>query len=242
MCTVSIIATPGGFRLACNRDELRARPPALPPRVVRFADRLAALPIDPAGGGTWIAAIDAGLAFALLNVNSPSVRCTGPASRGLLIPSLLGCAGLEEATSRALKLDLKRFSACRLVIADARGCAVLYWDRVRRELELQSFTRPLLFTSSGLGDAVVDRPRRALFDQMVVSCATAAAQDAFHRHRWPDRPELSVNMSRAEARTVSYGVIESGPERIGFTYEDAAPGDGGAATVVELRPRSRVAA
>jgi hypothetical protein len=242
MCTVSVIATPGGFRLACNRDELRTRPVALPPRVVRFSERFAALPIDPSGGGTWLAATDAGLAFALLNVNSPSARYTGPTSRGLLIPALLGCENLEDATSRALKLDQKRFSPCRLVVADAQGCAVVHWDGLRRELELRPLATPMLFTSSGLGDAVILRPRLELFKQMLAPCGTVTAQDAFHRHRWPDRPQLSVDMARADARTVSYSVIEVGPQRIQLAYQDGAPGDAGACTVLELCPQSRVAA
>src|SRR5262249_11399645 len=68
MCTVTVVPTPGAVRLACNRDEQRTRPPALPPQVRRFGRRWAAFPVDPVGGGTWVAVNDTGLAMTVLNV------------------------------------------------------------------------------------------------------------------------------------------------------------------------------
>ena len=43
-------------RVVCNRDELRSRAAALPPRVCTFGERRAVMPIDLVSGGTWIAA------------------------------------------------------------------------------------------------------------------------------------------------------------------------------------------
>jgi hypothetical protein len=242
MCTVSVIATPGGFRLACNRDELRTRPPALPPKVARFGERLAVFPLDAAGGGTWVATSDAGIAFALLNVNvnGAAAAPAGRTSRGLVIPTLLGCDGLEAATSRALKLNCRNFSPFRLVMADARGCAAFSWDGRDRGLQLSRLARPLLFTSSGLGDALVGPPRRRLFEETVWVRPTPTAQDAFHRHRWPDRPHLSVHMSRPDARTVSHTVIDVAPERVRLAYRGAAPGDDGPVGAIELELPSPV--
>jgi hypothetical protein len=242
MCTVSVIATRGGFRLACNRDELRTRPAALPPKVTHFSERLAAFPLDPAGGGTWVAASDAGLAFALLNVNGAPAAPAGRRSRGLAIPTLLGCDGLEAATSRALKLNCRDFAPFRLLMVDGRGCVVLSWDGCDRDFELLPLARPLMVTSSGLGDALVQAPRRRLFEETVVARSTPEAQDAFHRHRWPDRPHLSVNMSRSDALTVSQTVIDVAPERVCLTYREAAPGDDGLVPMVQLKRSSLVPA
>jgi uncharacterized protein with NRDE domain len=242
MCTVSIIPTAAGLRMACNRDELRTRPSALPPRVVRFGRRLAVLPLDPAAGGTWVAANDAGLAFALLNVNRPGARHVGRLTRGMVIPSLLGCDSVEAATALALRLDASDFSPFRLVVADPRGCVAVVWDGSRRELELSAVTRPLLFTSSGLGDALVEEPRRSLFEEMVLADATPENLDCFHHHRWPDRPHLGVNMSRDDARTVSYTVIQVDRERVRLAYHGGAPGEVATASTVELMIRPRVAA
>ncbi len=67
---------------------------------------------------------------------------------------------------------------------------------------------PLCFVSSGLGDARV-AARLDLFEEMVAGPGpTAALQDAFHRHEWPERPEISVMMRRTEARTVSVTTLE----------------------------------
>lgn len=84
MCTVSIIPVDDSeaarVRLACNRDESRLRPPALPPQTRRFGRHLAILPVDPVSGGTWVAANEQGLVMTLMNEHVP-----GPARpRGLL--------------------------------------------------------------------------------------------------------------------------------------------------------------
>ncbi len=81
-------------------------------------------------------------------------------------------------------------------------------------------------TSSGLGDHVVEPPRRALFTRMFAGAAPddfAAIQDAFHRHRWPDRPHLSVDMDRADAETVSLTVIELDDVSVTMRYVDGHP-------------------
>jgi len=72
--------------------------------------------------------------------------------------------------------------------------------------------------SSGLGDTLV-RPRLELFDQEVLNPGvTPARQDAYHAHRWPDRPEISVAMERAAARTVSRTIVEVVPARVTMRY------------------------
>jgi hypothetical protein len=46
----------------------------------------------------------------------------------------------------------------------------------------------------------------------------------FHCHRWADRPHLSVNMSRADACTVSRTVVSLGAGRVSMTYHAFAEG------------------
>lgn len=242
MCTVTVLPVAGGFRLACNRDELRTRPPALPPETRRLGARLATFPLDPAGRGTWVAANDAGLALALLNHNPPVPRRTGARSRGLIIPWLGSGQSLEEATSLALRLDLTAYSPFRLLMLNRRRCVALTWDGVVNRVELRPLDRPLLFTSSSLGDRLVEAPRRRLFERMVVPSATPAVQDAFHRHQWPGRPHLSVNMCRGDAHTVSYTLVEASSQGMRLKYRGAAPGKAGASVIIELALGSQVAA
>jgi hypothetical protein len=67
----------------------------------------------------------------------------------------------------------------------------------------------ILRTSSGLGDAVVAGPRRTLFQRTFNHpYDPRVAQDLFHRHQWPGREAISVNMRRPDARTVSQTIVE----------------------------------
>lgn len=245
MCTVTIIPLSAGVRLACNRDELRPRPAALPPVVRRYGEREAALPIDPVSNGTWIAVNDAGLVATLLNVNlqQPRRRDVRLGSRGELVPRLMGCATLDEADAMGTAVDALAYPPFRLVVLDERALVDFYSDgttlRRCRSLVAQ---QPHLFTSSGLGDALVEGPRRALFEQMFTSGVDwVTVQDAFHRHAWPDRRHLSVCMARAEARTVSHTVIELTPTGAVLTYYPDAPDHAQPLAPLAL-PRRRISA
>ena len=72
MCTVTVVPHETGIRVMCNRDERRSRPAALPPQVHDLGGRLAAFPVDPRGGGSWVGVNDAGIVVTLLNVSGPS--------------------------------------------------------------------------------------------------------------------------------------------------------------------------
>ena len=87
-------------------------------------------------------------------------------------------------------------------------------------LESHPLRRPLAFTSSSLGDAVVEPVRRALFEALVIGAADpVVGQDAFHHHRWPDCPHVSVDMHRHDAGTQSISTVEVGPSRVRIRYE-----------------------
>ena len=226
MCTVSVVPTARGFRLACNRDERRTRPRALAPRIHRNAGRRAWWPCDPQSGGTWIGVNDNGLAMALLN------RAAGPAvaprpstlSRGVLIPQLLGASHLDEAITRAWTQLQPRdgsdqFEAFTLLMIERRRTAIVEHRSGMTAIAQHPLDQPLMFTSSSLGDAVVDPPRRRLLTQLLQSRRDPLdAQARFHRHRWPNRPQVSVRMSRADAATVSHTVIDVSPAAVAVRY------------------------
>ena len=224
MCTVSIIRLPDdAIRLACNRDELLTRPPALPPQVIRFGQRRVIMPVDPSSGGTWIAVNNAGLIFAILNRNAPGFASYNSArrSRGNIIPKLVHIDEIDEVTAHTI--DPLEFNPFRLLVASRRHIVELTSDG--REVQRSDWVRPdfpLMFTSSGLGDEPVERRRRDLFDQLLrrqdVTC-----QDRFHRHSWPGNLHLSVCMRRADARTVSYTAVTLGLERATLQYHPDAP-------------------
>ncbi|HMQ15576.1 MAG TPA: NRDE family protein [Phycisphaerae bacterium] len=229
MCTVTIIPVRGSVRLACNRDELRSRPAALLPVARGYGARKAIMPIDPVSDGTWIAVNDSGIAATLLNVNvHPNAADTdGPqkSSRGVLIPRLMACATVVDAEKVSAKTDPRQHSPFRLVLVDDKDISQFWSDGYSLRYEREALgDQPHLFTSSGLGDALVERPRRELFEQMFATGGDwVSQQDAFHRHSWPDRRHLSVCMEREEARTVSHTLIEIEPGRVAVTYVPDAP-------------------
>jgi Transport and Golgi organisation 2 len=233
MCTVSVIRLADQtLRIACNRDEQRTRPPSLPPEVRLTGNRRSVMPMDPQSGGTWIGANDAGLVLAILNrTDNPNPQAprtaqtvSGTRSRGELIPLLLAAGSAAELVQLAVMLPSNIYAGFRLIAIDAHSVA----EVTCADGEISS-TPPtplprdgrLLFTSSGLGDLLVAEPRRVLFEGMVTPLAEA--QDRFHRHSWPEANHLSVCMSRADARTVSYTVMELGPDAVKCHHHAGPP-------------------
>lgn len=172
--------------------------------------------MDTEGGGTWIGATQSGLCLCLLNLNpDPPVDLRGRGqlkSRGLVIPELLGsCPTVAEAIARLDEMGLRHYAPFRLLAVgpspEGLRLAEARWDRTNLDVSWHA-APPLCLVSSGLGDALVV-PRLDLFEELVVDPGpTPERQDEFHRHRWPTRPELSVMMSREDARTVSVTSLE----------------------------------
>lgn len=250
-------AAGGALRIGMNRDESRLRSKAHPPEVSQTGGRAAIYPVDPDGGGTWIAASDAGLLFALMNrypeplptaadhsllpeAMEELLRRRAPESRGQIIPRLLPARSLDEALELYHRLDPRQFGDFRLLILGEE--AALEASNVDRDnIVRHRLDQPLLFTSSGLGDDVVETARRRLFEAWRPGGWDRTAQDAFHRHSWPDQPQLSVCMRRPDACTVSYTAVERGPEQVRMDYFDAPPDENVSPVTVVLNTMPRVA-
>jgi hypothetical protein len=213
MCTITVVPHERGVRLVCNRDERRTRPAALPPRIHHLGGHPALFPRDPQGGGTWIGVNGAGIAVALLNrCRTVDANDTTPKrSRGLVVRELLRCTSLSQAAAAVEALDPRAFEPFQVVIVgERRVLAATSAAGTRIRCTAQRFAKPLLFTSSSLGDRLVDGPRRRLFDRLVVRSRAGwlSGQAQFHEHQWRDRPDISVRMERDDARTVSRTKID----------------------------------
>lgn len=249
MCTLTIVPQkPSGVRIVCNRDESRLRPPARPPEQRTCGERQALLPVDPASDGTWIGVSDAPLAAVLLNVYiaqaEPSLDLVplraSPASRGTIIPQVLAGRDLSEAVGRLGQLNPRRFEPFRLIVIDPVNYVEVVWAAEQYSIDRpKPIDAPLFFTSSGLGDDIVAKPRRRLFEEMLdADDDWSAVQDRFHRHEWADRRFASVWMTRPEARTQSITWVDLGPESVSMQY-GARAGEG---SELETYPRETIAA
>ena len=223
MCTVTVVPTASGFRVAFNRDERRDRPPAFAPTSHQLLRCTAQYPVDALCGGTWIGVNHLGMVAALLN-RTPRPNSAGPGhlrSRGLIVPATLDTESLDAALTTAANIDVQDYAPFRLlIIAGTRGF-VFTSDGFRLSSARADLTRPYLLTSSSLGDHIVAGPRVHLFRRMMNTDSSAwlAAQQQFHDHQWPLRREISVLMERSDARTVSRTVIDVTRRDIRMFYE-----------------------
>lgn len=223
MCTVTIVPVGDGFRLGCNRDEQRDRAPALPPVVHSLSPRTAIFPVDPAGPGTWIGVNDASLAAALLNQSPDSpvpLDRHRRRSRGVIIPYLLECASLTDALQRGASLDPSDFNRFRVAMVQRGTVATVTSDGTHVAVAVSDLTRPMMLTSSSLGDALVEKPRRRLFERVFggEERSWVQAQIRFHRHQWRSRRDISIRMERAEAKTVSHTFVSVTESAIELRY------------------------
>ena len=192
-----------------------------------MGDRTAIMPIDPPSQGTWIGANDSGLVACLLNAN-PRVEANSKtnrplrASRGTIVPALLAAETIEGARNLACDIDVAQFPPFRVLVLNTDVFLIASSDGASLTLsEPAPLRSPIFLTSSGLGDHLVESPRRAVFDRMVSGTPDSpAAQDRFHEHRWQDRPHLSVLMSRPDARTVCRCVISLFPDSVVLSHSN----------------------
>jgi hypothetical protein len=232
MCTVTAVprvglsqpawsADPLLLRLVSNRDERNTRAEALPPVVQTIERRRVLMPLDPESGGSWIAANDSGLVFALLNVTRVEGAAVEGLSRGGVIPRLAGAGSLTEALTRLHDMDAGSYRPYRLLMFDASQLVECWLEAERVRYRRAYLQGPVMRTSSSLGDALVEGPRRTLFRRFFRGTPNAAAaQDGFHEHQWPGREHVSVRMRRADAATVSRTTVEVSAGFVTMIYTD----------------------
>jgi len=222
MCTVSIVTTAGGFRCIFNRDERLSRSVAHSPIERRLGERCAVFPIDPDGGGSWIGVNDAGLVAMLLNRTTRRTRNL-PAprfSRGTIVQGLLEHATADAACAALSRLAPELFGPFSVLVIQGRCARVITSDDLTDHTDIV-LVRPIMLTSSSLGDELVTEPRQSLFEQLVLRRPDwIDGQDVFHRHHWAERPEVSVVMRRHDAATVSRTTVDIDRQCARMQYED----------------------
>ncbi len=216
MCTLSWQVMPESNQLYLffNRDELFSRPEAEPPKVrqddVNLARYLA--PVDPQGGGTWIAANEHGLVICLLNdyqgksMNHLSDKAK---SRGLLVRKLAGFDSAEKVESYLTdERRLKVFQPFNVVLFNGVAEPVM-WHWNGEELRYEE--KPELpVVSSGFDQSRVRRRRAEVFSRArnADGRLTPEAMLRAHRSAEPKPQPESIAMQLDDKGTVSITQVE----------------------------------
>ncbi|MDA7746798.1 NRDE family protein [Psychromonas sp.] len=212
MCTLTYRLMDQGYQLFFNRDEQITRPQANPPALNPFLKSI--YPVDPTGGGTWIAAHESGVSLALLNFYQAQIdpNLKQFTSRGVIIPHLLKYP--HEIDKVLKQMDLTVFQAFQLCVfehdfsAQTAATARQYiWNGQSLSRCVLSALDSLPITSSGVDFETVSAYRKKQFTKMMVNKqVTEADFMAYHQHQGA-LGKCSVKMYREDAKTVSFTKI-----------------------------------
>ncbi|QUM75641.1 NRDE family protein [Moritella sp. 24] len=116
MCTVSWLLANDGYQVFFNRDEQKGRALAHSPKYFNDLGIKYLMPVDPVGGGSWIAMNQSGLSICLLNYYQEKPPEKDLISRGLLVKSLVSHTSLTKIRYALNKLPLQRYAAFTLLV------------------------------------------------------------------------------------------------------------------------------
>ena len=246
MCTLSFVPTTNGFYAAMNRDELITREFALPPRLAVVEQTRVIYPQEQTGG-TWIAANEYGITFALLNWNLAGTF-QKRRSRGSIIPQLIGQGSLFVTVDKLKNIPLEGILPFRLIgICSLQKLVYEWrWDAVSLG-QIQFDWEPHHWFSSGLSDNQAENERGKI-------CSAAWSDPAagtlpwlrkLHRSHSSAPGPFSICVHRSDAKTVSYTEIHYSLDHLEFRYIAGQPCDHGHALSLQLplnAPRNLVVA
>jgi|SRR5271166_1301734 len=212
MCTLSFLPAKDGYAAAMNRDELRMRPPALPPAIYTAGELSLVYPRESAGG-TWIGSNSRGTLLALLNWYSMETEKLGEKSRsrGEIIPIALQESDFR-GTERVLRqLDLEGIHPFRLFAFFPAEQEIREWRWDTRQLITHShaWLRQHWFSSSRSDEhAAADRGAACAQAWRGEPVSPSVWLRELHASHVPGPGPFSVCVHREDAATVSYTEME----------------------------------
>ena len=224
----------GGYWIAANRDEALARPEAVAPQIHQWDGCRVAAPIDPVGGGTWIAVNENGLSVTLLNGYGEVQRPEREdwLSRGQVVKALSSTGDLGDLCQRVREYlmprlpDLRGFKLLAVVGHDSEPEALMgCWNG--EQWSLEPVTLPFAESSSSFDGDAARRERLRQVEDYLSQARPADPEQArqlFASHR-PRRGPYSICVHRDDAATVSHTFIDTDAQRIVLKYVDGAPCD-----------------
>ncbi len=223
MCTISWIRSSDRLDLFFNRDELLTRPDAFFP-IREFMNGIQVIyPLDPQGGGTWMAATSKGLVFALLNYYPEGISLdTFTESRGQFLRSLLSVSSLSELQSRLP--DRVHTRPFFLYAFDLHSALFITWDG--RSFTSDSNVPDCGFLStSSYCSSPVSAYRHSLFNDFLALTSSPALDDFYRLHAMHCDEDLpyGICMHRDNGYTVSFSHLSLLQETLQFDYFSGPP-------------------
>lgn len=228
MCTVSWLVEDNGYALFFNRDELKTRSRALPPRIQNINDVSVIAPQDPQGGGSWIATNEYGITVCLLNHYGAYARVKAGKkykSRGQLVMRLCYLEKAKEIATAIQAISMDDFPPFRLFWVTPGGALnSCVWNG-----EICSWEKPDQIISPISGSSFENNQvifeRAEAYNRIVGPGISSDSLRRFHESYDPSQGAFSVNMHREDAQTMSMSVVTVSREQIKFEYRDK-PGTG----------------
>jgi hypothetical protein len=212
-----------GFTLLFSRDELLTRPAALGP-VVHCRHGLGILaPIDPEGGGTWLAVNQSGLALGLVN-GGPPLEPRAYRSRGLLVLDLSTSRTSADLAHHLRSADLAPFRPFTLLALDPHNpTLVAHWNGT--SLDLHDGEGEAILCSAPHEHEELEPARAASLRHFMTRAASPTAADLARFHEShaapPDSRPPCLHGDRS--RTVSLSTIHVTPRTISLHYRPGFP-------------------
>lgn len=234
MCTLTWLfhRDSTGYSLLFNRDELKTRKRAIPPRIKETSEGIRFLsPTDADAGGTWLAVNQFGMTICLLNyyaADDPQVDAIH--SRGEVVMKLAGSRTIKELDTVLQSMTLEYYKGFEIV---AVHNDVWHWRWDTKTLQQMEATQPI--TSSSYDTLMVHRKRQDYFNSLG-NTGSLETLKHFHRchldddnHRiaiLPEDDSLAVNsvcMHREQSQTVSQCLVSVNANEISLSYTDGPP-------------------
>ncbi|MEH0690877.1 NRDE family protein [Vibrio cholerae] len=226
MCTLSwTYHGVSHYRVYFNRDEQRTRQPATEPQAMQLEEVNCLMPLDPEGGGSWIATNEYGVTVCLLNFYQGQMPQGPLTSRGQIVKQLASSVSSQEVDRRMLALNLSHYAPFTVVSFDTRRNAneTVMWTWDGQALSHHRAVAPIVSSGRFFYDAL--DYRTSLFADLASQSSDDTLGERFHTRHDTQRPHLSPLMAREDARTVSITTVHVSPtdKIMGYQAIDAGP-------------------
>ena len=164
MCTVTFIPIKKeGYIITSNRDEKTSREYANFPYIKHFRDYDLMFPLDPQGGGTWIAMDNHKRTVCLLNGASQPHQSMPPYrhSRGIVVIDFFKFKYLSQFIEN---YNLERIEPFTLVIVQDGKLFEIRWDGDKKYITEHSFDIPRIWSSVTLYNSDIIKKRKIWFN------------------------------------------------------------------------------